>query len=171
MNEVRKIIAWMGRKRAVGFDIKEDVVGGAALDKHGVPLSDDAMKTALEADAVLVVEPVSAGPVPFRMLVVAATDPDAAKSLEEDILPKLTGLIPPGPKEPKRETIQEQRISSVPLEAIGPGKQLYFGRHGKTIVFGLNGPEVAESLTAGAKKTGLLGEAKTANALKDVGES
>ncbi len=53
MNEVRKIIAWMGSKRAVGFDIKEDVVGGAALDKHGVPLSDDAMKTALEADAVL----------------------------------------------------------------------------------------------------------------------
>jgi 3-isopropylmalate dehydrogenase len=53
MNEVRKIIAWMGRKRAVGFDIKEDVVGGAALDKHGVPLSDAAMKTALEADAVL----------------------------------------------------------------------------------------------------------------------
>ena len=53
MNEVRKIIAWMGKKRAVGFDITEDVVGGAALDKHGVPLSDDAMKTALEADAVL----------------------------------------------------------------------------------------------------------------------
>jgi 3-isopropylmalate dehydrogenase len=53
MNEVRKIIAWMGKKRAVGFDIKEDLVGGAALDKHGVPLSDDAMKAALEADAVL----------------------------------------------------------------------------------------------------------------------
>jgi 3-isopropylmalate dehydrogenase len=53
MNEVRKIIAWMGKKRAVGFDIKEDVVGGAALDRHGVPLSDDAMKSALEADAVL----------------------------------------------------------------------------------------------------------------------
>src|ERR1700682_5108668 len=53
MNEVRKIIAWTARKRAVGFDIKEDVVGGAALDKPGVPLSDDAMKSALEADAVL----------------------------------------------------------------------------------------------------------------------
>src|SRR5689334_19763972 len=53
MNEVRKIIAWMGKKRAVGFDIKEDVVGGAALDKHGVPLSDDTMKLALAADAVL----------------------------------------------------------------------------------------------------------------------
>ncbi len=36
MNEVRKIIAWMGKKRAVGFDIKEDVVGGAALDRHGL---------------------------------------------------------------------------------------------------------------------------------------
>ena len=48
MNEVRKIIAWMGKKRAIGFDIKEDLVGGAALDKHGVPLSDDAMK-ALDA--------------------------------------------------------------------------------------------------------------------------
>ena len=44
MNEVRKIIAWMGKKRAVGFDIKEDLVGGAALDKHGVPLTDDTMK-------------------------------------------------------------------------------------------------------------------------------
>ena len=47
MNEVRKVIAWMG-KRAVGFDIKEDVVGGSALDKHGVPLADATMKTALE---------------------------------------------------------------------------------------------------------------------------
>ena len=43
MNEVRKIIAWMAKKRAVGFDIQEDVVGGAALDKYGVPLSDAAM--------------------------------------------------------------------------------------------------------------------------------
>ncbi len=53
MNEVRKVIAWMGKKRAVGFDIKEDVVGGSALDKHGVPLHDDTMKVALDADAVL----------------------------------------------------------------------------------------------------------------------
>jgi 3-isopropylmalate dehydrogenase len=53
MNEVRKVIAWMGKKRAVGFDIQEDVVGGSALDRHGVPLHDDTMKVALEADAVL----------------------------------------------------------------------------------------------------------------------
>jgi len=53
MNEVRKIVAWMGRKRAVGFDISEDAVGGDALDRHGVPLTDAAMAKALEADAVL----------------------------------------------------------------------------------------------------------------------
>src|SRR5260370_2855874 len=43
----------MWYKRAVGVDIKADVVGGAAFDKHGVPRGDDAMKSALEADAVL----------------------------------------------------------------------------------------------------------------------
>ena len=36
MNEVRKIIAWMGKKRAVGFDIKEDLVGGASLSTSTV---------------------------------------------------------------------------------------------------------------------------------------
>ncbi len=53
MNEVRKVIAWMGRKRAVGFDIKEDVVGGAAIDKHGVPVADATVDAAMQADAVL----------------------------------------------------------------------------------------------------------------------
>ncbi|QQS10930.1 MAG: 3-isopropylmalate dehydrogenase [Rhodospirillales bacterium] len=53
MNEVRKVIAWTARKRAVGFDIAEDVCGGAALDKHGVPVTDATVKVAMEADAVL----------------------------------------------------------------------------------------------------------------------
>ena len=35
MAEVRKIIAWMGKKRAIGFDIQEDVVGGAELADAG----------------------------------------------------------------------------------------------------------------------------------------
>jgi 3-isopropylmalate dehydrogenase len=53
MNEVRKVIAWMGSKRAVGFDIAEDLVGGAAIDKHGKPVTDDTVATAMQADAVL----------------------------------------------------------------------------------------------------------------------
>ena len=53
MNEVRKVIAWTGKKRAVGFDIEEGKVGGAAIDAEGAPLSDATMARAQEADAVL----------------------------------------------------------------------------------------------------------------------
>ena len=53
MTEVKKIIAWFGDKRGVQFDVSEDLVGGCAYDKHGVPLHDDTMARAMEVDAVL----------------------------------------------------------------------------------------------------------------------
>ncbi|MCL1628805.1 MULTISPECIES: 3-isopropylmalate dehydrogenase [Roseinatronobacter] len=53
MAEVRKIIDWMGAKRGLDFDVSEDLVGGAAYDKHGTPLHDDTMAKAQEVDAVL----------------------------------------------------------------------------------------------------------------------
>ncbi len=53
MAEVRKIIDWYGAKRDMQFDVSEDLVGGAAYDKHGTPLHDDTMAKALEVDAVL----------------------------------------------------------------------------------------------------------------------
>jgi 3-isopropylmalate dehydrogenase len=53
MHEVRKVVSWMGKKRAVGFDIEEGLVGGAAIDKEGIPLTDATMARAQEADAVL----------------------------------------------------------------------------------------------------------------------
>lgn len=53
MAEVRKIIGWYGDKRALKFDISEDLVGGCAYDKHGTPLHDDTMAKAQEVDAVL----------------------------------------------------------------------------------------------------------------------
>jgi 3-isopropylmalate dehydrogenase len=53
MAEVRKVIAWFGDKRALTIDVSEDLVGGAAYDKHGTPLHDDTMTRAQEADAVL----------------------------------------------------------------------------------------------------------------------
>ncbi|WP_107497853.1 3-isopropylmalate dehydrogenase [Thalassobius sp. I31.1] len=53
MAEVRKIITWFGDKRGLNFDVSEDLVGGAAYDKHGVPLADETMAKAQEADAVL----------------------------------------------------------------------------------------------------------------------
>ena len=53
MAEVRKIIDWYGAKRDLQFDVSEDLVGGAAYDKHGTPLHDDTMAKAQEVDAVL----------------------------------------------------------------------------------------------------------------------
>jgi len=46
MQEVRKVISWFGDKRDLAFDVSEDLVGGAAYDKHGTPLHDDTMKKA-----------------------------------------------------------------------------------------------------------------------------
>jgi len=53
MAEVRRVIDWFGTRRGLAFDVSEDLVGGAAYDVHGVPLSDATMARAQEADAVL----------------------------------------------------------------------------------------------------------------------
>ena len=53
MGEVRRVIDWMDRRRAVSFDVEEDLVGGSAFDAHGTPLHDDTMARAHEVDAVL----------------------------------------------------------------------------------------------------------------------
>jgi 3-isopropylmalate dehydrogenase len=53
MAQVGRVIKWLDKRRAVGFDIKEDLVGGACYDAHGVAIRDETMKAALEADAVL----------------------------------------------------------------------------------------------------------------------
>jgi 3-isopropylmalate dehydrogenase len=53
MAEVRKIITWFGEKRGLAFDVSEDLVGGAAYDAHGTPLTDATMAKAQEVDAVL----------------------------------------------------------------------------------------------------------------------
>jgi 3-isopropylmalate dehydrogenase len=53
MGEVRRVIDWMGKKRRLSFDIAEDKVGGAAIDAHGTPLTDEAMAKAQGVDAVL----------------------------------------------------------------------------------------------------------------------
>lgn len=53
MDQVKRIIGWFGDKRDLAFDVSEDLVGGAAYDKHGVPLHDDTMAKAQEVDAVL----------------------------------------------------------------------------------------------------------------------
>ena len=37
--EVKKIINWLNKNRSLDFEIDEDLVGGAAYDKHGTPIT------------------------------------------------------------------------------------------------------------------------------------
>jgi 3-isopropylmalate dehydrogenase len=53
MREVRRVLDWFARTRGLEFRIEEDVVGGIAIDTHGVPVTDDVVAKALAADAVL----------------------------------------------------------------------------------------------------------------------
>ncbi len=53
MAEVSRIIDWFNTRRGMGFDVSEDLVGGAAYDAHGVPLADETMAKAQQVDAVL----------------------------------------------------------------------------------------------------------------------
>jgi 3-isopropylmalate dehydrogenase len=53
MAEVRRIIDWFGAKRGLRFEVSEDLVGGAAWDAHGTPLTDATMAKAQAVDAVL----------------------------------------------------------------------------------------------------------------------
>ena len=53
MAEVERLIAWFNAKTHAKFETTQDLVGGASYDKHGTPVTEAAMKKALEADAVL----------------------------------------------------------------------------------------------------------------------
>ena len=53
MGQVRHVIEWMDKRRHVSFDVQEDLVGGAAYDKHGTSLADKTLDIAQNVDAVL----------------------------------------------------------------------------------------------------------------------
>ncbi len=53
MAQVRRVIDWFDTRREVAFDVKEGLVGGAAYDAHGTPLSDATLDDAMACDAVL----------------------------------------------------------------------------------------------------------------------
>ena len=53
MDQVVRVVEWFGDKRALNFDVQEDLVGGAAYDKHGTPLTDATLSKAMDVDAVL----------------------------------------------------------------------------------------------------------------------
>ena len=53
MAATMKIIDWMAKNRSIAFDIKEGLVGGAAYDAKGEPLTDETLADSMAADATL----------------------------------------------------------------------------------------------------------------------
>jgi 3-isopropylmalate dehydrogenase len=53
MTQARRVLTWLQDTRRVSFDIGQDLVGGASIDVHGVPLTDATLQKALAVDAVL----------------------------------------------------------------------------------------------------------------------
>ncbi len=51
--EAVKVLKAVGKKYKTDFILKEAPVGGASIDAHGVPLTDEVLKLALGSDAVL----------------------------------------------------------------------------------------------------------------------
>ncbi len=53
MREAGRVVGWLSRRRGINFDISEELVGGASIEAHGVPIRDEVVAAAREADAVL----------------------------------------------------------------------------------------------------------------------
>ena len=53
VGQVLRVVDWLGAKRSLSFDLHEGLVGGAAYDAHGTPLTDETLADAISADAVL----------------------------------------------------------------------------------------------------------------------
>jgi 3-isopropylmalate dehydrogenase len=53
MGEARRIIDWLGKHRAVEFDVTEGLVGGAAYEATGTPYPDETREAAFASDAIL----------------------------------------------------------------------------------------------------------------------
>jgi 3-isopropylmalate dehydrogenase len=51
--ETERVIHWLAKNRDLSFAIERALVGGAALDSEGVPVTDETMRLAHAADAVL----------------------------------------------------------------------------------------------------------------------
>jgi len=51
--EVKKIIEWFNKKKSLGFETEEGLVGGSSYEKHKKPITDEVFYKALESEAVI----------------------------------------------------------------------------------------------------------------------
>lgn len=53
MLEVKKLITWLEKQNLISFEIGVGLVGGAAIDAEGMPLSDETVAKCKKADAIM----------------------------------------------------------------------------------------------------------------------
>ena len=53
MDQLGRVLEWCNKQGLLNLEIEEDLVGGAAIDAHGVPLAEETMVKAKSVDAVL----------------------------------------------------------------------------------------------------------------------
>ncbi|MGH1376484.1 MAG: 3-isopropylmalate dehydrogenase [Alphaproteobacteria bacterium] len=53
MTEVKKLIGWLNKNTDITIETRDGLIGGAAIDEHGVPLTDETVEECRAADAVL----------------------------------------------------------------------------------------------------------------------
>jgi 3-isopropylmalate dehydrogenase len=53
MAQAKRVLTWLQDTKRASFEITEDLVGGASIDAHGVPITEAAMARAKSVDAVL----------------------------------------------------------------------------------------------------------------------
>ncbi len=53
MAQAKRVLGWLQESKRASFNIEEELVGGASIDAHGVPLTDAALAKAKAADALL----------------------------------------------------------------------------------------------------------------------
>jgi|TARA_B100001564_G_C20639173_1_gene671201 3-isopropylmalate dehydrogenase len=51
--EVKKIIEWLNKNKSLDFAVEDALVGGASIDKHKIPITDEVFYKALESEAVI----------------------------------------------------------------------------------------------------------------------
>tara|TARA_R110001592_G_scaffold16881_21_gene71821 strand:+ start:812 stop:1894 length:1083 start_codon:yes stop_codon:yes gene_type:complete len=53
MTEAKKVIGWINEQTDITIETRDGLVGGASIDAHGVPLSDETLEECRNADAIL----------------------------------------------------------------------------------------------------------------------
>ena len=53
VGETKKVINWFNEKKSLDFKIDQDLIGGASIDKHKMPITDEVFYKALESNAVI----------------------------------------------------------------------------------------------------------------------